>query len=206
VESAGSPQFAALIFRRMTPPLLLTGMDLPCQKPSCTSISKAPFNPRLSARWTARHGVIMTRRKSHATLTDFGEFIEAFKWVTSFLREPTIYALIAGDLAEHLLTHAWSMRNNFVRPASCSLETAPEQTSRLSPRHRTIRKSGTSTPMGVRCPRAIRRGRSDGSRRIRKRCHSKAIVAFGIGGDELSFSTKEFVASYDPAAQLVCTG
>jgi adenosine deaminase len=34
------------------------------------------------------------------------------------------------------------------------------------------------------------------------RCHSKAIVAFGIGGDELSFSTKEFRRVYDRAAQL----
>jgi len=32
---------------------------------------------------------------------NFPEFIEAFKWVTSFLCEPQDYALIARDLAEH---------------------------------------------------------------------------------------------------------
>src|SRR5260370_1088771 len=35
---------------------------------------------------------------------DFPEFIDAFKWVTSFLREPQHYALIARDLADHFLT------------------------------------------------------------------------------------------------------
>ena len=35
-----------------------------------------------------------------------------------------------------------------------------------------------------------------------KRCNSEAIVAFGIGGDELSVPTKEFRRVYDRAAQL----
>src|SRR5204863_9134927 len=35
-----------------------------------------------------------------------------------------------------------------------------------------------------------------------KRCDSKAIVAFGIGGDELSVPTKEFRPVYDRAAQM----
>jgi adenosine deaminase len=35
-----------------------------------------------------------------------------------------------------------------------------------------------------------------------KRCDSKAIVAFGIGGDELSIATKEFRHVYDRAAQM----
>src|SRR5437879_377007 len=34
-----------------------------------------------------------------------------------------------------------------------------------------------------------------------KRCNSKAIVAFGIGGDELSVPTEEFRRVYDRAAQ-----
>ncbi len=34
---------------------------------------------------------------------NFMEFIEAFKWVTSFLRKPGDFGLIAADLAEQLL-------------------------------------------------------------------------------------------------------
>src|SRR5436309_15487745 len=46
---------------------------------------------------TARHGIVITEeevRRRYA-YRDFPEFIETFKWVTSFLREPQDYALIA---------------------------------------------------------------------------------------------------------------
>src|SRR5260221_572697 len=35
-----------------------------------------------------------------------------------------------------------------------------------------------------------------------QRCHSKAIVAFGIGGDEMSIPTEEFRPVYDRAGQI----
>src|SRR5260370_40919625 len=35
-----------------------------------------------------------------------------------------------------------------------------------------------------------------------RRCNSKAIVAFGIGGDELSVPTKEFRPIYDRAGEI----
>src|SRR5207248_1879236 len=34
---------------------------------------------------------------------DFAAFIEAYKWVTSYLRDPADYALVAARLAEQLL-------------------------------------------------------------------------------------------------------
>src|SRR5258708_2029966 len=55
---------------------------------------------------TARHGVAVTEEevRQRYAYRNFPEFIAAFKWVTTFLREPQDYALIARDLAEHLLT------------------------------------------------------------------------------------------------------
>src|SRR5258708_21619179 len=55
---------------------------------------------------TARHGVVMTEEevRQRYAYRDFPEFIEAFKWVTTFLRDPEDYALIARDLAEYFLT------------------------------------------------------------------------------------------------------
>src|SRR5438477_9904009 len=55
---------------------------------------------------TARPAFVTTEEevRQRYAYRDFPEFIEAFKWVTSFLREPRDYALIATDLAEHLLT------------------------------------------------------------------------------------------------------
>src|SRR5579862_3849771 len=55
---------------------------------------------------TARYGLRLTQQevRQKYAYRDFNEFIETFKWVTSFLREPKDYGLIAHDLAEHLLT------------------------------------------------------------------------------------------------------
>src|SRR6267378_8544137 len=55
---------------------------------------------------TERHGVSMTEMevRQRYSYRDFSGFIEAFKWVTSFLRDPQDYALVARDLGEHLLT------------------------------------------------------------------------------------------------------
>src|SRR5260370_24376691 len=64
------------------------------------------IQPATVCALTARHGVVITEQevRRRYAYRDFPEFIEAFKWVTSFLREPQDYALIARDLAEHLLT------------------------------------------------------------------------------------------------------
>ena len=75
------------------------------------SLSKAELHlhlegsiqPATVCALTARHGVTMTEQEVQRRYAyrDFPEFIEAFKWVTSFVREPQDYALIARDLAEH---------------------------------------------------------------------------------------------------------
>src|SRR6266705_338637 len=64
------------------------------------------IRPATVCALAARHGILIAEeevRRRYA-YRGFPEFIEAFKWVTSFLREPQDYALIAHDLAEHLLT------------------------------------------------------------------------------------------------------
>src|SRR5258708_35020380 len=64
------------------------------------------LQPATVCALTPRHGEVMTEKevRQRYAYRDFPEFIEAFKWVTSFLREPQDYALIARDLGEHLLT------------------------------------------------------------------------------------------------------
>src|SRR5260370_41078583 len=89
----------------MTPPLLSNRFaSLPQAELALTL--QGSLQPAPVCALTARHGVAMTEeevRRRYA-YRSFPEFIEAFKWVTSFLREPQDYALIARDLAEHLLT------------------------------------------------------------------------------------------------------
>src|SRR5580658_1965755 len=53
----------------------------------------------------ASHAVSLSTLEiqSQYIYTDFQGFLDAFKWVTSFLRVPSDYALIARRLAEELL-------------------------------------------------------------------------------------------------------
>jgi aminodeoxyfutalosine deaminase len=164
------------------------------------------IQPATVCALTARHGVIMTEdevRQRYA-YRDFPEFIEAFKWVTSFLRDPQDYALVARDLAEHLLTQrvvytevtlsigVMLLRKQRPEANFEALLRATEPFESRGLRFRWVfdaaRQFGVDAAMEV--------------VESAKRCNSKAIVAFGIGGDELSVPTEEFRPIYDRAAQL----
>src|SRR5215470_7466822 len=64
------------------------------------------IHPPTVCALTARHGFRLTEAEVRARYAcrNFSEFIDAFKWVTSYLRDPQDFALITTDLAEHLLT------------------------------------------------------------------------------------------------------
>src|SRR5712692_2523360 len=89
----------------MTPPLL-SNRIASRPKAELHLHLEGSIQPATVCLLTARHGVVITEKevRQRYTYGNFPEFIEAFKWVTSFLREPEDYALIARDLAEHLLT------------------------------------------------------------------------------------------------------
>jgi len=131
-------------------------------------------------------------------------FIEAFKWVTSFLREPQDYALIANSLAEHLIAQnvvyaevtlsvgVMLLRNQQPQTNFEALIRATEPFERLGLRFRwifdAVRQFGPEAAMAVvECA---------------KSCGSKAIVAFGVGGDELSVPAAEFCSVYDRAREF----
>ena len=60
------------------------------------------IRPETAVELAARHGVKITLEEIAAryNYSNFAGFIEAFKWVTSFLREPDDYQLITQRLAE----------------------------------------------------------------------------------------------------------
>lgn len=64
------------------------------------------IQPATVCALTTQHNILLTEDevRQRYTYRDFTGFIDAFKWVTSFLREPRDYGLIARDLCEHLLT------------------------------------------------------------------------------------------------------
>jgi len=164
------------------------------------------IQPATVCALTALHGVVMTEEevRQRYAYRDFPEFIEAFKWVTSFLREPQDYALIARDLAEHLLTQnviytevtlsigVMLLRKQRPEENFEALLRATEPFERRGLRFRWVfdaaRQFGVDAAMQV--------------VESAHRCNSKAIVAFGIGGDELSIPTKDFRPVYDRAGQI----
>jgi aminodeoxyfutalosine deaminase len=164
------------------------------------------IQPATVCALTARHGVHLSEdevRQRYA-YRDFHEFIEAFKWVTSFLRAPEDYALIVRDLAEHLLTQrvvytevtlsvgVMLLRKQLPEANFEALLRATEPFEHRGLRIRWVfdaaRQFGPEAAMEV--------------VRSAERCGSKAIVAFGIGGDELSVPTEAFQSVYERAAEI----
>jgi aminodeoxyfutalosine deaminase len=162
--------------------------------------------PATASALARRHGVIVTEdevRQFYA-YKDFLGFLEAFKWVTSYLRDPEDYALITCDLAEHLLSQ------NVVY-AEITLSIGIMILRKQSPEANFAAILGAAEPFAQRGLRinwifdAVRQFGPDAAMAVvhaAARCNHKSIVAFGIGGDELRIATHEFRAVYDSAASL----
>jgi len=164
------------------------------------------IRPSTACALAARHAISITqdhvlRRYAYG---NFFEFIDAFKWVTSFLREPQDYALIARDLAEHLLTQnvvyaevTLSVGVMLLRKQQpeanfeailCATEQFEARGLHLNWVFDAARQFGPEAASEVLASA--------------RRCSSKSIVAFGIGGDEPSVPSEAFRSVYDQAASI----
>jgi aminodeoxyfutalosine deaminase len=164
------------------------------------------IQPATVCALTARHGIVTSEEevRQRYAYRDFPEFIEAFKWVTLFLRDPQDYALIASDLAEHLLTQS-------VIYAEVTLSIGVMLLRKQRPEANFEALLRATEPFERRGLRfrwvfdAARQFGVDAAKEVVEsahRCNSKAIVAFGIGGDELSIPTQDFRPVYDRAGQI----
>ena len=157
---------------------------------------------------TRRHGVVFTEDEVHEKYAykDFTGFLEAFKWVTSFLRDPQDFALILNDLGEYLLTQhvvyseitlsvgvmilrKQSPEANFEAMLAVA-ESFAQRGLQLKFIFDAVRQFGAHAAMEVVNAAA------------RSQDKARSIVAFGIGGDELSVETNEFRHAYDQAAGI----
>lgn len=163
------------------------------------------IQPATICALTAKHGVTLTEEEvlRRYSYSDFAGFIDAFKWVTSFLREPSDFALIARDLAEYLLTQ------NVVY-AEVTLSVGVMLLRKQQPEanfEAILRATEPFESRGLRLNWIFDAVRQFGPEpaldvvSAAKNCGSRAIVAFGIGGDELSIATGEFRPVYERAAK-----
>jgi len=155
---------------------------------------------------TARHGVTMTEAdvRQRYTYPDFPGFIEAFKWVTSFLRDPRDYALIANDLADQLI-----MQNVAYAEVTLSVGVMLLRKQRTEANFEALLRATESfEKRGLRFRWIFDAARQFGAESAMEvvdsahRCDSKDIVAFGMGGDELSTPTEAFRRAYEKAAEI----
>jgi aminodeoxyfutalosine deaminase len=149
----------------------------------------------------ARHSVSLSIQEvqSQYNYTDFKGFLAAFKWVTSFLRVPSDYALIARRLAEQLLRQqvvyaeitvsAGIMRRRKQDvDANCAAlhqaaTWAASQGLEIAWIFDAVRQFGPTAALEV--------------ARDAARLASQGVIAFGLGGDEISIPAAEFRAVYD---------
>jgi aminodeoxyfutalosine deaminase len=188
-------------------------MNLSLLPASIASLPKAELHlhlegsiqPATVCALTAQHNILLTEDevRRRYTYRDFTGFIDAFKWVTSFLREPRDYGIIARDLCEHLLTQG-------VVYAEVTLSIGVMLLRKQQPEANFEALLQATEPFAEKGLRinwvfdAARQFGADAAMDVvnaAKRCQSKSIVAFGIGGDEMSVATGEFRPVYEQAAK-----
>ena len=164
------------------------------------------IQPSTVCALTARHGVTVAEQevRRRYAYQNFLEFLETFKWVTSFLRDPRDYALITHDLAEYLLSQR-------VIYAEVTISIGVMLLRKQRPEANFEAILAAAEPFESRGLHmnwifdAVRQFGAEAASRVveaAKQCASKSIVAFGIGGDELSVPTRELRPVYDQAAAL----
>lgn len=159
------------------------------------------IRPETAVELAARHAVRLTPAEVIARYrySDFAGFIETFKWVTSFLREPADYALITKRLAEELLRQnvvyaeitlsvgVMRLRKQDVEANFAAIvdiaQSAPFSRLRTAWIFDAARQFGGEAAMEV--------------ARWSVRLQRSGVVAFGMGGDELAFPTDNFRAAFD---------
>ena len=142
---------------------------------------------------------------SRYNLRGFSQFLELFKWATSFLREPDDYSRLAQDAAtalheqgivyaeitlsvgvmllrkQNVAANFAALREVFARNRAAG--TGPQVQFIFD----AVRQFGPAPAMEV--------------ARLAAQLHSEGVVAFGLGGDELSLSLSDFRKAYEYAAQ-----
>jgi aminodeoxyfutalosine deaminase len=159
--------------------------------------------PPIAVRIAARHGVEVSEEevRQQYAYGDFTKFIDAFKWVTSFVRDPEDFALIAADLAEQLLAQ-------HVTYAEITLSVGVMLLRKQNPQANFEAILAATQPFEGKGLRlnwifdAVRQFGPELAEQVvdwAKRCKSQRIVAFGIGGNELQIETREFRGVYQRA-------
>lgn len=168
--------------------------------------------PATAAELAARHGERIAPEEVAARYryADFSGFIETFKWITSLLRAPEDYALIARRLAEELL------RQNVVyAEITISAGVMLRRGQDLEANFAAIREAAAEAPFRrLRTAWIFDSARQFGSEAALETARravtlaGSGVAAFGMGGDELAYPAAHFRPAFEFARShglhLVC--
>jgi len=158
--------------------------------------------PSTVVELAARHGVRLMVEEAAARYApgDFAQFIEAFLWVTSFLRGPDDYALIARRFAESM-----QRQNVLYAEVTLSIGVMFRRNQDPAANYAALRDAASAVP-GVRLKWIFDAVRQWGAApamevaKIATELRSPDIIAYGIGGDELGLPTCDLRGVYDYVA------
>jgi aminodeoxyfutalosine deaminase len=160
------------------------------------------IEPATAVELAARHDVTLTPQEVAARYApgDFAQFIEAFIWVTAFLRAPADYALIMERLAESL-----ARQNVIYAEITLSVGVMLRRQQDPAANLEAIRAAAAKIHT-LRCEfifDCVRQWGPEAAMEVARRAaplRNEGVIAFGMGGDELSIPAAEFRAAYDFAA------
>lgn len=162
------------------------------------------IEPATAVELAARHGVTLTAEEvtRRYAYQDFTGFLEAFKWVTSFLRTPADYALITECLAGQLLR-----QNVAYAEVTLSVGVMLRREQNVEANFAAIcDASSRAKKKGLRLQWVFDATRQFGPEpamevaRWAAQMKSAGVVAFGMGGDELALPAADFRRVYDYVA------
>jgi aminodeoxyfutalosine deaminase len=185
-------------------------MNTPISEKVLTSIPKAELHihlegsiePATLVELAARHGVTLTPEETAPRYApgDFDQFIQNFIWITSFLRTPDDYALIAQRFAESM-----QRQNVLYAEVTLSIGVMFRRNQDPAVNFSALRDAAANVP-GAKLKYIFDAVRQWGAAaamevaRIAAELRSPDIVAYGIGGDELGLPTKDLTPVYDYVA------
>jgi len=162
------------------------------------------IRPRTAVELAAQHGVTLSEPEAaaHYRYSNFRGFLEAFGWVTAFLRDPADYALITRRLGEELVAQnvvyaevtvalgvlLW--RNREPEPVFDAIWEVAQEFEKQGLVLRWI-PDGT-WQFGAEA--------ALGAARAAVRARDRGVIAFGMGGDEMAIPYREFRGVCDLAA------
>ena len=159
--------------------------------------------PETAVQLARRHGTEVTPAEvaRRYRSPDFPGFLDAYKWVTSFLRKPQDYALIADELFARL-----AAQNVVYAEITISASVMLRRNQDVAANFVALTEAaGRANASGLRIQWIFDTARQFGpeaaleTARWAARLAPGAVVAFGVGGDELALPASELRPAYDLA-------